>query len=97
MAGERKWHIVDVVFGITPDGRESWHARGSGSAGQRPLLLAQTNEIHEMLDLGNALSRQRLDFLDQGMVSAGMSVPYTRLLVAFYQQASPLPIPRPAL
>src|SRR5271169_189740 len=63
--------IVDVVFGIAPDGRESWHARGSGGAGQRPLLLAQTNEVHKILDLGNALGRQRFDFLDQGLAVGG--------------------------
>src|ERR1700741_4578840 len=43
--------IVDVVFGIAPDGRKSRSACGSGSAGQRPLLLTQADEINEIPDL----------------------------------------------
>jgi hypothetical protein len=49
--------LEDVVFGIAPDGGESRRARGSGDAGERPLLLAQANEIDEILDLSDALGR----------------------------------------
>ena len=63
--------IVDVVLGIAPDGGKTRSARGSGSAGQRPLLLAQTNEIDKILDLGDALGGQRLDFSIRVLLSAG--------------------------
>jgi hypothetical protein len=38
---------------------------------------------------------QRLDFLDQGFAVGGHVRSFTRLLIAFYKHASPLPVPRP--
>jgi hypothetical protein len=87
--------IVDVVFGIAPDGGESRRARGSGGAGQRPLPLAQANEIDKILDLGDALGGQASIFSIGDLLSAGISVRSVRRLVAFYQPATRLPIPPP--
>ena len=55
--------IVDVVFGIAPDGRKSWRARGSGSAGQRPLLLAQMDGIDKILDLGDLTAEKEHELM----------------------------------
>src|SRR4029077_14645865 len=49
----------------------------SGGAGQRSLLLAQTDENDGILDLGDALGWQRLDFLDQGL-AVGRHVRFLR-------------------
>jgi hypothetical protein len=57
--------IVGVVVRVVPDGGESRRARGSRSAGVRALLLAQTDEVHEILDFSDPLGRERLNLLDQ--------------------------------
>jgi hypothetical protein len=80
--------IVDVVLGIAPDGGKSRSARGSGSGGQRPLLLAQADKINKILDLGDTLGGQRRDFLDQGLGVGGMPVLSGKLLDACYNPTS---------
>src|SRR5690348_15529567 len=58
--------IVDVVFRIAPDRGKARSTRRGCSADKRPLLLAQTDEVDKILNLGDALLGQRLDLPDQG-------------------------------
>src|SRR5579859_1008239 len=59
--------IVGVVFRVVPDGGEGGGAGGGGGADKRAVLLTRGDEIHEILDFGDALDRQRLDFPQQGL------------------------------
>jgi hypothetical protein len=60
--------IVDVVLGVVPDGGEGRRAGGAGGADQGAVLVAQAQEIDEVLDLGDAVDGQGVDLLDQGRV-----------------------------
>src|SRR5215468_7647558 len=59
--------IVGIVVGIAPDPGEGGRARRCGGAGKGALLLAQPDEVDEVLHLGDPLGRQRLNLLDQGI------------------------------
>ena len=55
--------IVNVVFRVIPGCGEGRQAGRGGIPGQRAVLLAEKNKIHEILDLDQPVRRQSLDFL----------------------------------
>src|SRR5437763_155251 len=67
-------------------------ARVSARSCSRKRMKSTKSSISAIRSAGSASI-----FSISVLVSAGMSVPSTRLRVAFYQRASPLPIPRPVL
>src|SRR6266853_2084911 len=75
--------IVDVVFRIVPDYSECRSARRGSGAGQCLLLLAQADEVDEILDLGDPLGRQRLDFLNQGLGIGGHCYSLAKLTASY--------------
>jgi hypothetical protein len=56
--------IASVVFRVAPDLGERWCAGSRGSTSEGSLPLAQAQEIHESLYLGDVLRRRRLKLLD---------------------------------
>jgi hypothetical protein len=60
-----------VVARIAPDPGEGRRAHSCGVAGERSFVLAQTDAVHEILDLGDPLGRERLNFLDPDVGTHG--------------------------
>lgn len=47
--------IVGVILGVLPDGGEGRFAGGAGGAEKRAVLVALAHEIHDVLDVGEAV------------------------------------------